>query len=76
MIAKITVNDRVVDFDRISITYDEVVALADMPGPECHVMFTSRRDGVICRTGSMHAASTPVLITDVMTFRVSHTGNA
>lgn len=72
---KITINDRLIDFDVPHITYEEVVALAGLTGNECLVKYSSRRDDIIHRQGTLIVGAS-VLITDVMTFRVSHAGNA
>lgn len=72
---KITINERVVDFDPVSITYEEVVALAETTGTP-YVSYRSKRDQEIRRRGTMHPGCSPVQITDVMIFFVTHTGAA
>lgn len=75
MTVKITINDRLFDHDPPCITYEEVVALAGYAGNEYLVKYSSKRDGVVRREGTLNVGTT-VLITDVMSFRVSHAGNA
>lgn len=73
---KIVVNERLIEFTPACITYEEVVTLAGFSGNECFVAYSSKRDGIVIRKGLMRPGCLPVLITDVMTFRVSHAGNA
>ena len=72
---KITVNDRLVDFDPPYITYEEVVALAGLTGNEYLVRYSSKRDDIVRHEGVLRIGAS-VLVTDVMSFRVSHAGNA
>jgi hypothetical protein len=72
---KITVNDRLVEFEPISISYEEVVALSGLTGTPS-VTYCSKRDGDIRRQGTMYMGCSPVLVTDAMTFNVVHTGGA
>lgn len=72
---KITINERLFDFTPSNITYEEVVALAGYTGNEYLVKYNSKRDGILHREGTLKPGAS-VLITDVMTFRVSHAGNA
>jgi hypothetical protein len=73
---KIVVNERLVEFTPACITYEEVVALAGFIGNEYFVAYSSKRDGLVIREGRMCPGCLPVLVTDVMAFRVSHAGNA
>jgi hypothetical protein len=72
---KIIVNGRLVEFEPVTISYDEVVALAGLEGAPS-VAYCSKRDGDARREGTMYAGCSPVLLTDVMSFTVVHTGGA
>ena len=73
---KITINEQLIDFDPPCITYREVVDLAGYVGSnECLVRYTSKRDGAVRREATL-MPGTAVVIQDVMSFRVSHAGNA
>lgn len=72
---KITVNDRLVDFESMSISYGEVIALAGITDTP-YVTYGRKRDGEIRREGTMHAGCSAIPITDEMAFNVTHTGGA
>lgn len=72
---KIIVNGRPVDFEPAHISYAEIVGLAGLTGTPS-VTYCSKRDGDVRREGTMYTGCSPVLVTDVMTFDVVHTGGA
>lgn len=72
---KIIVNGRLVDFESVCISYEEVIALAGLIGTPS-VTYCSKRDGDVRREGTMYTGCSPVLVSDVMTFNVAHTGGA
>jgi len=72
---KITVNGRLVGFEPVAISYEEIVSLAGLTGTPS-VTYCSKRDGDVRREGTMYTGCSPVLVTDVMTFNVVHTGGA
>lgn len=72
---KIMVNGCLVDFEPVCISYEEIVALAGLTGTPS-VTYCSKRDGDVRREGTMYTGCSPVLVTDVMVFNVSHTGGA
>ncbi len=72
---RVVVNGSAAWFDPITITYEEVVALAGETGTPS-VTYCSKRDGDTRRSGTMHPGCSPVLLSDVMSFTVIHTGGA
>ena len=72
---KITVNGELVDFAPVTITYEEVVALAGLTGTPS-VAYCSKRDGDTRRSGTMYMGCPPVLVADAMVFNAIHTGAA
>lgn len=72
---RIVVNGRPVQTNQVCISYEEIVALAGHTGTPS-VAYCSRRDGDVRRQGTMYVGCSPVLLTDVMTFDVVHTGGA
>lgn len=72
---KIVVNGNLVEFEPAYISYEEIVALAGLTGTPS-VTYRSKRDGDVRREGTMYTGCSPVLLTDVMTFSVVHTGGA
>lgn len=73
---KIAINETWVEFAPACITYEEVVALAGHTGNEYVVTYRSKRDGRVQREGRMRPGCDPVLVTDVMLFSVTRTGDA
>lgn len=74
---RIIINDRVIDIHEatLQLTYEEVVALGGESGTP-FVKYSSKRDDVVVRSGTMNPGGFPVLLTDVMWFRITQTGSA
>jgi hypothetical protein len=72
---RIIVNGRPIHTNLVTVSYEEIVALAGHSGNPSAV-YSSKRDGDVRRQGAMYSGCSPVLLTDVMTFDVAHTGAA
>lgn len=72
---RVIVNGCSIQTDLVCVSYEEVVEWAGLTGTPS-VIYCSRRDGDVRRQGTMYAGCPSVLLSDVMTFNVAHTGGA
>ena len=72
---QIDVNGKQMFFTGSQITYQEIVALAEMTG-EPSVTYHGRRHGDSQRSGMMSPGCKAIELEEGMNFNVAHTGNA
>lgn len=71
----LVVNGRECEFDKNTISYEEIVALAGEKGYPT-VTYMGPRHGDSRRSGEMHYSCKPVVLEAKMIFSVIHTDNA
>jgi len=60
----------------VTVTYDEIVELAGMPGTPTVTYAAKRNNGDTMRSGTMYPGCKPLELSHTMRFTVVHTGGA